>query len=194
MPPPQGTVCPHPRDSMPPSWGQRATTPGPGCPHSRDGVMCLWGPRSPWGQGDTSTPYSAVRGVPGGAAFGGVGDIPGCRDNAWGRGCKRAPGPAAPARPGLVPVLAMVAGAGARPPAPVALGGSPQVPPQPRRAQGGAAVPGPAVPGVPGPILGAGGGPTARLWHCPPGVRSAGPAGRLKVLARTGGPAGLFAK
>lgn len=55
----------------------------------------------------------------------------------------------------------------------------PRVSPQPQRAQGG-----PQGAGV------------ARRWCSPGAVPGAGPAGRRKVLARTGGgrPAGLFAK
>lgn len=120
------------------------------------------------------------------------GDIPRRRDDAWGQGCKQAPGPAAPASlgPALVPMPATMVGAGARSPAPVALSGFPQGAPTAQAAQGGAAVLGPTVPGVPELILGAGGCPAAQLRHCLlGGVRGAGPADRLKVLAHTVGEA-----
>ena len=185
----RGTACHHSRDRLAPPRGQHGRTP-------RDGVTCPWGPRSPWGRGDTPTPYSAARappaaGVCGGCCLrGGLGTSPGAgttrgAGDANGhlelplplaRGqhsCPRRPPPRAQ-EPG--PLLQWPSAA------------SPRVPPQPRRAQGGAAVPGSAVPGVPGLVLGGGGCPAARLWRCPPGgVCGAGPADRLKVLARARG-------
>lgn len=174
-----GMVCHHPR-------GQRATTPGTAWPHTRDGVTC------PWGWRDTPTLHSPTCswGVQGGAAFGGgLGTSPGTRMT---RG-------AGDANRHLDLLLPLTQGQHSCPrqppwrlpdPGPLLqwpLVASPRVPPQPWRVQGDATVPGPPVPGVPGLVLGARGCPAARLWCCPPGsVRGGGPAGRLKVLARTG--------
>ena len=189
MPPPQGTVCHHcrtgqhastlgtvcphrgnslppPQDSVPPLWEQHASTLGTACHHPRDSVPAPCGLVVPTpgtaghGPGDGVTPprHTALQQ----GCSGGVGDIPGCRDDAW---AGDANGHLELLLP-LAPVTAAGAGGGCR--APVS--------------------PSPAGAAHPGHPRLRGGGLRSRRGA----ERGTSPADRLEVSARGGAAGGLI--